>query len=180
MLASKPGVRHSDLRSIMDGVANRFGGRVRMLAKGAHAQGKGIFVTTGQRMTIEGFDFVGAKVPDRNGAGIRLEKGSLTLRDCRFQDNENGLLAANDGSIELRIEACDFGAIARMIAGPPAIHTGGDDIGEIARMVRMTPGTEGEDVAGRRSRAPRHGRHDELAASGAHPAPGRSDRAARA
>ena len=29
---------------------------------------------------------------------------------------------------------------------------------EIARMVRMTPGTEGEDVAGRRSRAPRHGR----------------------
>lgn len=88
------------------------GGRVRMLAKGAHAQGKGIFVTTGKRMTIEGFDFVGARVPDRNGAGIRLERGSLTLRDCRFQDNENGLLAANDGSIELRIEACDFGAIA--------------------------------------------------------------------
>ncbi len=56
------------------------------------------------------------------------------------------------------VKGDDFGAIARMIAGPPAIHTGGDDIGEIARMVRMTPGTEGEDVAGRRSRAPRHGR----------------------
>ena len=27
VLASKPGVRHSDLRGIMDGVANRFGGR---------------------------------------------------------------------------------------------------------------------------------------------------------
>jgi Xaa-Pro aminopeptidase len=27
VLASKPGVRHSDLRAIMDGVANRFGGR---------------------------------------------------------------------------------------------------------------------------------------------------------
>ncbi len=56
------------------------------------------------------------------------------------------------------VKGDDFGAIARMIAGPPAIHTAGDDIGEIARMVRMTPGTEGEDVAGRRSRAPRHGR----------------------
>ncbi|WP_067279902.1 hypothetical protein [Mitsuaria sp. 7] len=88
------------------------GGRARMLAKGAHAQGKGIFVTTGKRMTIEGFDFVGARVPDRNGAGIRLERGSLTLRDCRFQDNENGLLAGNDANIELRIESCDFGPIA--------------------------------------------------------------------
>ncbi|WP_141101010.1 hypothetical protein [Roseateles aquatilis] len=88
------------------------GGRVRLLANGAHAQGKGIFVTTGKRMTIEGFDFIGARVPDRNGAGVRLERGSLTLRDCRFQDNENGLLAANDPAIELRIESCDFGAIA--------------------------------------------------------------------
>lgn len=88
------------------------GGRVRMLAQGAHAQGKGIFVTVGKRMTIEGFDFIGARVPDRNGAGIRLERGSLTLRDCRFEDNENGLLAGNDPSIELRIESCEFGAIA--------------------------------------------------------------------
>lgn len=88
------------------------GGRVRLLANGAHAQGKGIFVTTGRRMTIEGLDFIGARVPDRNGAGVRLERGSLTLRDCRFQDNENGLLAGNDPTMELRIESCDFGPIA--------------------------------------------------------------------
>ena len=38
-------------------------------------------------------------------------------------------------------------------AAPPApAQLKGDDIGEIARMVRMTPGTEGEDVAGRRAR----------------------------
>ena len=35
-------------------------------------------------------------------------------------------------------------------AAPPPAQIKGDDIGEIARMVRMTPGTEGEDVAGRR------------------------------
>lgn len=87
------------------------GGRVRLVAAGAHAQGKGLFVTRGQRMRIEGFDFTGCTVPDRNGAGIRLEAGSLTLVDCGFRDNENGLLTSNDESITLDIVDCDFGAI---------------------------------------------------------------------
>ncbi|HEY8878441.1 MAG TPA: hypothetical protein VIN03_12810 [Roseateles sp.] len=88
------------------------GGRVRLVAGGAHAQGKGLFVTTGRRQRIEGFDFIGAVVPDGNGAGVRLEAGSLTLVDCGFRDNENGLLTANDESIELDIVDCDLGPIA--------------------------------------------------------------------
>jgi len=88
------------------------GGRVKLIANGAHAQGKGIFVMAGRRQRIEGFEFMGATVPDRNGAGIRLEVGSLTLVDCSFRDNENGLLTANDESIELDIVDCDFGPIA--------------------------------------------------------------------
>lgn len=87
------------------------GGRVRLIAAGINAQGKGLFVTTGRRQRIEGFDFIGAAVPDRNGAGIRLEAGSLTLVDCSFRDNENGLLTANDEAIELDIVDCDFGPI---------------------------------------------------------------------
>ncbi|NCT84343.1 MAG: hypothetical protein GXC94_14435 [Comamonadaceae bacterium] len=87
------------------------GGRVTLIAAGAHAQGKGLFVMTGRRQRIEGFDFVGTAVPDRNGAGVRLEAGSLTLVDCGFRDNENGLLTANDESIELDIVDCDFGPI---------------------------------------------------------------------
>ena len=87
------------------------GGRVRLTAAGAHAQGKGLFVTKGRGQRIEGFDFVGAAVPDRNGAGLRLEAGSLTLVDCGFSDNENGVLTSNDESIELDIVDCDFGPI---------------------------------------------------------------------
>lgn len=87
------------------------GGRVKVIAAGAHVQGKGLFVTTGQRQRIEGFDFVGCTVPDRNGAGIRLEAGSLKLVDCGFRDNENGLLSSNDERIELDIVDCDFGPI---------------------------------------------------------------------
>ncbi|WP_077032690.1 hypothetical protein [Pelomonas sp. KK5] len=89
------------------------GGRVTMIAAGASAQGKGIFVCAGERMRIEGFDFVGARVPDANGAGIRLEKGSLTLVDCGFRDNESGLLTSNDPNTRLMIENCDFGPIVR-------------------------------------------------------------------
>jgi hypothetical protein len=87
------------------------GGRVQLIAAGAHAQGKGLFVMRGRRMRIEGFDFIGCTVPDRNGAGIRLEAGSLTLVDCGFRDNENGVLTSNDESVELDIVDCDFGAI---------------------------------------------------------------------
>jgi len=88
------------------------GGRVRLVAAGAHAQGKALFVTTGQRQRIEGFDFTGCTVPDRNGAGIRLEAGSLTLVDCGFLDNETGLMTSNDQTVELDIVDCDFGSIA--------------------------------------------------------------------
>lgn len=87
------------------------GGRVRVIGAGAQVQGKGLFLTSGRRQRIEGFDFSGAVVPDRNGAGIRLEAGSLTLVDCSFRDNQNGLLSANEGSIELDIIDCDFGPI---------------------------------------------------------------------
>jgi hypothetical protein len=93
-------------------VLRAVGGRVRLIASGAHVQGKGIFVMTGRRQRIEGFDFIGAAVPERNGAGIRLEAGSLTLVDCGFADNENGLLTANDETVELDIVDCDFGPIA--------------------------------------------------------------------
>ena len=69
---------------------------MRLIASGAHARCKGIFVTRGQRQRIEGLDFIGARTWTRNGAGIRLEAGSLTLVDCRFEDNENGVLTSND------------------------------------------------------------------------------------
>lgn len=47
-------------------------------------------------------------------------------------------------------------------AGLPAPRAiAADDIGEIARMVRMTPGTEGESVEGRRHRRPLRRRPEE-------------------
>jgi hypothetical protein len=85
------------------------GGRVRVIARGMAAEGKGIWVVRGGRMTVEGFDFSGARVDDKNGAGIRLESGFLTVRDCSFTGNQNGILTSNNPQIELTIVNSEFG-----------------------------------------------------------------------
>jgi Right handed beta helix region len=82
------------------------GGRARLFAAGAHAGGKAIWVIKGSNVTIEGIEFHDAKVPDRNGAGIRAEGDGLTIRRCGFFDNENGILSGNKG--EITIDRSEF------------------------------------------------------------------------
>jgi hypothetical protein len=71
------------------------GGRAHLKADGAAAEGKGIWVIKGKNITIENIEFSGARVSDGNGAGIRLEGTNLTLRNCYFHDNQNGILTNN-------------------------------------------------------------------------------------
>jgi hypothetical protein len=105
------------------------GGRVRLLAQGASAMGKGIWVVRSKGMRVEGFDFEGAAVPDRNGAGIRLDWGSLLVRDCSFVHNEMGLLTNNDPDTVLQVENCEFAYNQR-----PDGHNHNLYVGRIARL----------------------------------------------
>jgi hypothetical protein len=57
--------------------------------------GKGIWVQSGQNMTVENIEFSGASVPDENGAGIRADGTGLTVCNGYFHDNENGILGGN-------------------------------------------------------------------------------------
>jgi hypothetical protein len=84
------------------------GGRARLLADGAIAEGKGIWVLRGGRIDVAGFDFEGARAATRNGAGIRFERGELRVHDCRFFDNEMGLLTGNDPTARLIVENSEF------------------------------------------------------------------------
>ena len=84
------------------------GGRAHLSANGAHAEGKAIWVIKGNDTTIESVEFSDAKVPDRNGAGIRLEGGGLTLRDCYFHHNENGILTAANQTSDIVVEHSEF------------------------------------------------------------------------
>lgn len=84
------------------------GDRPRLIADGKSAEGKAIFVVRGDCLRVENIAFSGARVRDRNGAGIRLERGRLEVARCHFEDNENGILTANDSSVELSIDRTSF------------------------------------------------------------------------
>jgi hypothetical protein len=84
------------------------GSRPRLIADGKSAEGKAIFVVKGQRVRIENLEFRGARVRDRNGAGIRLEGSPLTVSGCVFADNENGILAGNSPTMSIAIDTSIF------------------------------------------------------------------------
>lgn len=84
------------------------GGYARLVAAGVSAEKKAIWVIRGGDITIENVEFTGARVPDKNGAGIRFERGRLFIRNCRFLDNEMGILSGG-GDSELDIENSEFG-----------------------------------------------------------------------
>lgn len=83
------------------------------LANGQHAEGKALWVVRDGDITIENFEFRGARVPDGNGAAIRFEQGQLTVRGCVFLDNENGILTSNHPTARLRISGSEFGQAPR-------------------------------------------------------------------
>ncbi len=71
--------------------------------------GKGIFILDGADITVESLTFVGASVPDGNGAGIRWQGGGmLTVRGCTFRNNENGILGGNHADNVALIENNEF------------------------------------------------------------------------
>lgn len=84
------------------------GDRVRMIAGGAHAEGKALWVFRRGQVTVDNIAFIGARVPDHNGAGIRLESGQLTVRHCLFYDNESGILTSANADSTLQIEDSEF------------------------------------------------------------------------
>lgn len=83
-------------------------GRPRIDAGGRVAQGKAIWVIAGDEVLVENIEFTGARCEDRNGAGIRMEGRKLTVRDCAFRNNENGILTINDPASELLVEYSEF------------------------------------------------------------------------
>jgi hypothetical protein len=108
-------------------------------AAGADAEGKATWVVRDGDITIENIAFHGARVSDRNGAGLRFERGRLVVRNCRFVDNQNGILTAGFENAELFVFDSEFsdlpaqdgrnhllyaGAIARLVVQGSRFHRG--------------------------------------------------------
>lgn len=83
-------------------------GRPHIAAGGKSSGGKATWVVTGRDTIIDNIEFSGARVPDKNGAGIRQEGRNLTVRRCYFHDNENGILGGADAESVYLIEDSEF------------------------------------------------------------------------
>ncbi|HTU94734.1 MAG TPA: right-handed parallel beta-helix repeat-containing protein [Solirubrobacteraceae bacterium] len=83
-------------------------GRAHIDAAGANSEGKAIWVIAGNDTTIENVELSGARVPDDNGAGIRQEGAGLLVEHCRFDHNQEGILAADNPASDIVIDSSVF------------------------------------------------------------------------
>ncbi|MDR2788619.1 MAG: hypothetical protein LBD06_09755 [Candidatus Accumulibacter sp.] len=84
------------------------GERPVLFADGRNVEGKALWIVRGGAIHIENLEFRGARVPDGNGAGIRFERGRLSIHRCAFVDNEMGLLTGNSPELSLEISDSEF------------------------------------------------------------------------
>lgn len=61
---------------------------------GGACEQKAALVFRGGLLVVDGLMFRNMRVPDGNGAGIRLEQGALIVRNSLFYNNQSGILAA--------------------------------------------------------------------------------------
>lgn len=95
--------------SVSDLTIRGVNGRPKIDAAGKNAQGKGIWVVKGNNIKVENVEMYGARVPDRNGAALRLEGTNFTLRSSFLHDNENGILSGANANSNIVIENSEFG-----------------------------------------------------------------------
>lgn len=84
------------------------GGRPHIDAGGNSAGGKAIWVIQGNNVTVENVELSGCTVPDRNGAGLRLEGTNFTLRNSYIHDNQMGILSGSNRKSRILIEGSEF------------------------------------------------------------------------
>jgi hypothetical protein len=117
-------------------------------------EGKAALVLRGRSATVDGLIFQGITVPDANGAGIRMEKGRLLVRESLFRDSESGILSAADPTGTITVERSTFSGLGRCDRGLACAHS--IYIGEFGSLTvsrsRFERGAGGHYV---KSRAPR-------------------------
>jgi Right handed beta helix region len=90
---------------------------------GGICEGKAALVLRGRSAAIDGIVFQRMAVPDGNGAGIRLEKGNLTITRSVFRNSEQGILTAEDPNGEIIIDQSTFSGLGRCDRGLSCAHS---------------------------------------------------------
>jgi hypothetical protein len=75
---------------------------------GGACEGKAALVLRGRSARVSGLTFANLRVPDGNGAGIRLEHGDLAVTQSWFRDSQEGILTGDDPGGAILIEKSTF------------------------------------------------------------------------
>ncbi len=120
---------------------------------GGACEGKATLVLRGLSAEIDGLVFQNIKVNDRNGAGIRLEKGDLRVVRTTFRNSEQGILTANDPSGTITVERSTFSGLGGCPNGQcsHSLYIGQYGLLKVDR-VRFERGTGGHYVKTRSAR----------------------------
>ena len=84
---------------------------------------KAALVLRGQDARIDGIVFQNMRTPDSNGAGIRLEKGNLTVTRAVFRNSEQGITTLDDKAGDIRIDQSSFSGLGHCGKGLPCTHS---------------------------------------------------------
>ena len=91
---------------------------------GGICEGKAVLVLRGRGAAVDGLVFRNLRVPDGNGAGIRIEKGPLSVTRSIFRDSEEGILGGGDDpAADIRIEGSTFAGLGRCDRGLACAHS---------------------------------------------------------
>ncbi len=121
---------------------------------GVTCEGKAALVMRGRSMRVTGVIFQNMRVPDANGAGIRLERGDLGVSQSWFRDSEEGILTADDPAHQVLVEKSTFTRLGRCDRGLSCAHSiyVGDYGMLTVRQCRFEQGRGGHYVKSRAAR----------------------------
>lgn len=90
---------------------------------GGTCEGKAAIVIRAKGAEVHGLIFQNMNVTDLNGAGIRQERGSLTVTNSWFRDSQQGILTANDPTASLTIDRSTFSGLGRCGGNAGCAHS---------------------------------------------------------
>ena len=84
-----------------------------VILDGVPCEGKAALVLRGRASKVDGIVFQNLRVPDGNGAGIRLESGNLAVSNSLFRNSEEGILSGDVAGGSVSIDRSTFRHLGR-------------------------------------------------------------------
>ncbi len=90
---------------------------------GGTCESKATLVLRGRCARVEGLVFQNLRVPDGNGAGIRLEQADLHVSNTIFRNSEEGILSGGDENGHVTIDRSTFSGLGRCEGDRSCAHS---------------------------------------------------------